>query len=108
MENRHIRMQKAMLYDIEIEANSITLYVFCPFCGFIHTHGGGYSKNEMRVNLGHRVSHCDYSGNRKLTREQKNLKMKSMDVNKDGFRDYYIIDINQICGRYNIAVDYNT
>ena len=31
-------------------------HVRCPFCGRLHTHGGG--NGEQPSNYGHRVSHC--------------------------------------------------
>ncbi len=35
------------------------LYITCPHCGDLHTHGGGLVKDGA-PDLGHRVSHCVY------------------------------------------------
>lgn len=38
------------------------LKVDCPFCGKVHTHGGGYLDDDWEQFLGYRVSHCGGNG----------------------------------------------
>jgi hypothetical protein len=49
------------------------LEVRCPYCGKVHTHGGGTSRLRVASYLGPRVSHCS-------------------SVDQNGTRNYWLID----------------
>lgn len=46
------------------------LRVACPFCGKVHTHGGGIEGQEPLEPLGSRVSHC-HRGEYRLVLDEK-------------------------------------